>query len=223
MAVYVNGKAIPEMISNPEIYGISGERKTREEEIAEYLAHDLPELCVKHAVEENSIVNLSVSLYYGIDAAFTEKEIHRSLLNSSQARSITRRRRLYMSNNYLVRRDKKGRWCADPLLMQDEWLDQSNVHRAFVQIVKAKGWDETIERPLLCDCSVDGMKTVAWISCLCVDSRRYTLACLPQNGLILVDRTEDEFPLLDETKIKVADCYFRATLCEREAVSLMQL
>lgn len=222
MAAYINGQRVPEVVSSPEVYGSSSKCLSREEKIAEYLAYDLPQLCRERVFADTAVVNLSVSLYYGVDAVFTEQKICKSLLTSSQAIGVTRRRRLYVSHNYLAQK-QKGKWIFNPLLMQDEWLRRVKVHQAFEKIVRAKEWNETLECPFLCTCMIDGIETVAWISRVDDGRRWHTLCCLPQNGVILIDRSKDEFPILGETRIKVADCSFRLTLDKGEVVSLMQV
>ena len=221
MAYFINGQRVPEVVSSPEVYGSSSTGMSRGERIAEYLRIDLPQLCEKRAAE-NQVINLSISLYYGLDAAFTEQKICQTLLTSSQALGVTRRRRLYVSHNYLAQK-QNGKWMLKPLLMQDEWLTQDNVHRAFEKIVKAKEWNETVESPLLCDCVIEGIRTVAWVSRADAGDEWHTLCCLPQNGVILIDRSKEEFPITDERRIKVADCCFQAELEHKEIVSLAQI
>lgn len=222
MASYINGQRVPEVVSSPEVYGSSSRCMSREERIAEYLAHDLPQLCQERVLEDEAVVNLSVSLYYGVDAVFTEQKICKTLLTSSQALGVTRRRRLYVSHNYLAQR-QSGKWHINPLLMQDEWLRRVKVHQAFEKIIRAKGWNETLECPFLCTCMIDGIETVAWISRVDVEDQWHTLCCLPQNGLILIDRSKKEFPILDDVRVKVADCCFRLTYEKGEVVSLTQV
>lgn len=221
MAYYVNGQYIPEPVLCPEFSGCP-QTKSRSEEIAEFIEEDLPQMCNESVSSESAVINISVSLYYGVDAAFTEQQISNSLLNSSQALGITRRRRLYVSDNYLARRNGK-KWQISPLLMQDEWLLQSKVQEAFEVIVRAKGWNETIETPLLCECVTGELKTVAWIARVDDGKQWHTLGCLPQNGLILIDRTENEFPVQDDARISVSDCSFRPNLSKGEITSLTKI
>ena len=223
MASYINGMKMPEAVSDPSVYGSIANGMTRAQKIERFLRVDLPKLCDQNGQAENAVMNLSISLYYGLDANFTEQKVSRSLLTSSQASGITRARRLYASNNYLVRR-QKGKWIAEPLLMQDDWLLQDNVHQAFEKIARAKAWHKDVEKPLLCDCTIDGWyKTVAWIARVKDGQKWHTLCCLPQNGLIVADCSEDEFPVLgDEKRIKVADCIFKLCRNGEEIVSLTQ-
>ncbi len=219
MATYVNGQRMYEAISVPDGSSVCG--ITREQKIASYMREDLPKLCEQKSADKQ-IVNVSMSLYYGVDAAFTEQKICKTLLTSSQALGLTKRRRLYVSNNYLAQINEKGKWEFEPLLMQGEWMSQNKVHQAFEKIVKTKSWNETIEKPLLCDCVIEGIRTVAWIACVDAGDVWHTLCCLPQNGVILIDQSEDIFPITDEAKIKVADCCFRPQLAkeEKEIISL---
>lgn len=221
MAYIVNGQRIPETLSCPEVFGCAG-GKTRSEEIAEFIKNDLPSLCDDRATAGNAVINISVSLYYGVDAVFTDQKVSGTLLHSTQPLGVTRRRRLYVSHNYLAQR-QSGKWNINPLLVQDEWLWQNKVQKAFEKIVRMKDWNETIEMPLLCECSIDGISTVAWISRVDAGEQWHTLCCLPQNGLIMIDRTEDEFPITGGVRIKVADCNFRPNLSKGEITYLTKI
>ena len=221
MSYYVNGHCIPEVATSPGLCG-GAKEKSRSERIADFIKEELPGMCKRSVSEDSAVINLSVSLYYGVDAVFTEQKINDSLLTSSQARGVTHRRRLYVSHNYLALRQGE-KWQIEPLLLQDEWLSRDKVHKAFEKIVKAKKWSDSIEVPLLLECVVDNQETIAWGARVNAGEEWHTLVCLPQNGLILIDRTEDEFPISSDARIDVADCYFRPYISKGEIISLMQV
>ena len=77
MSYYVNGHCIPEVATSPGLCG-GAKEKSRSERIADVIKEELPGMCKRSVSEDSAVINLSVSLYYGIDAVFTEQKINDS-------------------------------------------------------------------------------------------------------------------------------------------------
>ena len=191
------------------------EKTVSAEKISIFLKEVFHYECLAQDAKENSIFNLSVTPFYEVEMTLTEQEIVKSLLTSTQPSGSTKLRVLDISSNYLAKKNGDI-WYAEPLLLQDEWLEQQKVHQAFQKIADAKGWEEEVEIPILCDCKIEWYQSVGWMSLIA----GHKVCCLLQNGFIFIDKAEDEFPLYNDSVVNVADCLFNATLENKEIIAL---